>query len=154
MTKEELLKGISSLVEKYEGQGVTITGTWTPDPATGKWKPEDNEGYWFVDSDGKLYTSFWEERIIDTGRYNQGNVFRTEEEALAEAKRRESMAKRHEWRPLTSDRCWIYHLYDEEANDTFWYEKTADLASWYIGNVHKTKEEAEEWGRNYAEYFK
>lgn len=81
-------------------------------------------------------------------------MFPTREEALAEAKRRESMAKRHDWRPEEGQTFWFYDVADGTPTCSSSFRFGQDAALWYIGNVHETKEEAEEWGRKYAEYFK
>lgn len=54
-----------------------------------RWKPIHGEQYWYVGSDGDFYTDIWEGcEDIDGGRYNLGNVFKTEQEAQKELDRR------------------------------------------------------------------
>jgi hypothetical protein len=50
-----------------------------------RWKPEYNEKYWYIRSDGSVEWDKWEVHPTENKRWNSYNVFRTEEEAKAEA---------------------------------------------------------------------
>lgn len=91
---------------------------------------------------------------------------------LAEQKRQESMLKRWKFIPkehCTDDYCRPdgrcgegEHFYMWEPDkkgggkvteESFCGTWIKDVGMWYMGNIHRTKEEAEAWGREYAPYF-
>ena len=45
------------------------------------WKPEYGEGYHYIDGSGSIYSAIWFNIRIDNGRWNLGNVFKTQKEA-------------------------------------------------------------------------
>lgn len=49
-------------------------------------KPKYNDVYWTVECNS-IYCGVWEDKIIDIALYNQGNCFRTEEEAEKSAEK-------------------------------------------------------------------
>lgn len=48
------------------------------------WKPRYDEYYWYIDNVGHLHYSNWYRLLIDTYRFEIGNVFKTKEEAIHE----------------------------------------------------------------------
>lgn len=62
---------------------------------------EENEYYWVIDSFGDVRSILWTNDYIDTGRYNQGNVFKTKEEAEREYDKRELLTRFRQFR----DKC-------------------------------------------------
>lgn len=50
-----------------------------------RWKPKNEECYYFIDDMGTIITSIWSKYVDrkDNLRYEFGNCFRTQEEALA-----------------------------------------------------------------------
>ncbi len=50
-----------------------------------RWKPKAQESYWFISGTGDASHTYWDEFGLDEKRWNAYNVFRTEEEAKAEA---------------------------------------------------------------------
>lgn len=54
--------------------------------------------YFFIDEEGIVDKSRWDNRNIDINRFLQGNIFKTKEEAKLESKRRTLLAKFREFR--------------------------------------------------------
>lgn len=54
--------------------------------------------YFFIDEEGVVGKSRWDNRNIDINRFSQGNIFKTKEEAKLESKRRALLAKFREFR--------------------------------------------------------
>ena len=54
--------------------------------------------YFFVDEEGVVGKSRWDNRNIDINRFSQGNIFKTKEEAKLESKRRALLSKFREFR--------------------------------------------------------
>lgn len=42
------------------------------------WKPECGERYHYIDGSGSIYSTIWFNTRIDNGRWNLGNVFKTQ----------------------------------------------------------------------------
>lgn len=62
---------------------------------------EEDELYWVIDSFGDVRSIPWTNHSIDTGRYSQGNVFKTKEEAEHEYDKRELLTRFRQFR----DKC-------------------------------------------------
>lgn len=62
---------------------------------------EYGENYYFIYPDGEALSFTWRNSNMDTGMYNQNNVFKTRREAHFESKRRALITKIHRFR----DRC-------------------------------------------------
>lgn len=115
----------------------------------GRWVPESQNLYYSVLANGSVSREKWNDGSDDDARYQIGNVYRTEQEAQDEVKRRESIAKA--WWPEFGEPCWMWRSYSgvlkiDEYIDAF----TADC---YIGACHKTKEACEQWGKEYGHLF-
>ena len=54
--------------------------------------------YFFIDEEGVVGKSRWDNRNIDINRFLQGNIFKTKEEAKLESKRRTLLAKFRKFR--------------------------------------------------------
>ena len=54
--------------------------------------------YFFIDEEGKVCESKWDNWDMDINRFSQGNIFNTKEEAELESKRRTLIAKFREFR--------------------------------------------------------
>ena len=59
---------------------------------------EHRDKYFFVDEEGVVTVSHWDNWDIDINRFSQGNIFKTKEEANLESKRRTLLAKFREFR--------------------------------------------------------
>lgn len=57
-----------------------------------------DDKYFFIDGEGKVDRSQWDNMDIDINRFSQGNIFKTEEEAYLESERRTLLAKFREFR--------------------------------------------------------
>ena len=57
-----------------------------------------DDKYFFIDGEGTVGRSRWDNMGIDINRFSQGNIFKTEEEAYLESKRRILLAKFREFR--------------------------------------------------------
>lgn len=110
-------------------------------------QPKEGKHYWYVD---KICGMICECIADDSdGRHN---VFSTKEAAEYEKLRQESMGKR--WKPQTNEQYFYYIFRNSEADYNTWTNYETDLRRYFIGNVHKTKEEAEEWGKKYGEAWR
>lgn len=69
-----------------------------------------------------------------------------------ELKRRESMARRFDFIPKNGEDFFIKAA-DGEVYPQRWVGSEDHIALWHIGNIHRTKEAAEAWGKEYAQYF-
>ena len=54
--------------------------------------------YFFIDEEGVIGKSRWDNRNIDINRFSQGNIFKTKEEAKLESKRRALLQKFRKFR--------------------------------------------------------
>lgn len=76
------------------------------------WKPGMGETYWDIDSYGQVSRSVWKEDDPDVGAWAIGNVYRTEQEAIAahdkqvmQTTLRRRIAELNDgWEPVWSDR--------------------------------------------------
>lgn len=57
-----------------------------------------DDKYFFIDGEGKVGRSRWDNMDIDINRFSQGNIFKTKEEANLESNRRTLLAKFREFR--------------------------------------------------------
>lgn len=57
-----------------------------------------DDKYFFIDEEGTVGRSRWDNMGIDINRFSQGNIFKTEEEAYLESERRILLAKFREFR--------------------------------------------------------
>lgn len=57
-----------------------------------------DDKYFFIDGEGTVGRSRWDNMDIDINRFSQGNIFKTEEEAYLESERRILLAKFREFR--------------------------------------------------------
>lgn len=57
-----------------------------------------DDKYFFIDGEGAVGRSQWDNMDIDINRFSQGNIFKTEEEASLESNRRTLLAKFREFR--------------------------------------------------------
>jgi len=109
-------------------------------------EPKENETYWYIDYDGDLIWSI----ACDSQVTN--NVFRTKKAAEYEKLRQESMSKR--WKPDFEDAYYYYHFNHNCVFNPEWKENMDDIHNYLIGNVHRTKKEAEQWADKYSEAWR
>jgi len=141
-------KGTSVDMYPWQIEGNECWEEVTAQPAK-RWQPDESGLFYAVCSDGSISMERWGRHSgFDVSCYKLGNVFRTEQEAQEEVKRRESIA--NAWWPergctfyrWSFDGETLYELYND------WF--TADA---YIGACHPTKEACEAWAKEYAHLF-
>ena len=84
---------------------------------------QENEKYWYVDEKGKVYGLKWDNKDFDPPRYDQGHIFKTEQEAKRERDKRVLLTRfrqfrdkcNGEWKPETYD-CKFFISYDGSKN--------------------------------------
>lgn len=78
---------------------------------------EENEQYWLVGENGGIENNRWNDMSYDKRRYNQGNVFKTEQEAVQERDKRAFLTRfrqfrdkcNGDWKPERNDeKHWFY----------------------------------------------
>jgi hypothetical protein len=119
-----------------------------------RFKPESGERYWCVKTNGDVGYYDWDDNWHDVSQsfdvcaFKIGNIFKTKKEAEMRKLRLESMANR--WRPEKYGTYYHYDFQDGLVRETT-YCDGFDMLQFFIGNTHKTKEEAKDWGKKYAE---
>ena len=89
-----------------------------------QWVPEIREYYWFVSDAVFTNSSKWENDSIDNYRLLMNNVFKTEEEALAQRdfniekakliKEIEDSSDKIDWRDDEQNKYYLYYSYDSK----------------------------------------
>lgn len=85
---KELMKEIETLKQKEKAEEF-------------EYPFEDKEEYWLVDVKGKINHIPWTDVEFDTKRYEQGHIFKTEQEAIRERDKRTLMTRFRQFR----DKC-------------------------------------------------
>lgn len=78
MNKQEIKDKIEKMENEIKNLKDEINKQEEPER---RWKPKMGRIYWFIDSDGSIFYSYWDDAIIDNSRYKLGNIFKTQEEA-------------------------------------------------------------------------
>jgi len=118
-------------------------------------KPEMDEEYRSIYSCRTMYRDVWIDSQIDNRRLVMGNYFwgeNAKQEAEAHKMRLMSMAERGEM-PEEEKLFWSWDFLDECGFGSPFVTGSFDLANYWIGNCHKTEEEAEAWYKKYGKYF-
>lgn len=84
---------------------------------------EEDEQFWILFQDGDINYDTWKNYEIDTKRYDQGNIFKTKQEAIRERDKRVLLTRfrqfrdkcNGEWKPETYD-CKFFISYDGSKN--------------------------------------
>lgn len=113
------------------------------------WKPEEMEDYHIVNPTGGIGLITWLNSGNDKGCLEMGNVFKTKEEAEKYKLRLQSMA----YKPfLPKDGEWYWYSASSSFSDDSWDSFDANwsggsfgMATYLLGRIRRTKEEAEEW---------
>lgn len=118
MTNKELEQKIKEL----ENQLTELKNAKVEDKV---WKPENEEKYWFVLYDGDVYWDWWRDDDYDIFQYEQGNCFKTKEEAEEHLKKLTIQGK--------------FKTYVREHSDKLdWENEKQD--KWYVYYISKTGE--------------
>jgi len=138
MNKEQALKKIEELKKFIENE-----------EKQERFMPEVGGNYYGVYADGGIINT---ETSFDKGSYKMGNMFKTKEQAKLHKLRLESMANK--WLPENEGVYFCYDFADdsdiEPYRDYFDVTALSDIANYHMGNCHKTKEDAEAWGKKYS----
>jgi len=115
--------------------------------------PEKLEMYWYIDGLGEISNdnNYLNDIYSHENAIKQG-VFCTEKSAKYEALRRESMSKRY--KPEYEEEYFYYRFTERDINNVEWRKDIVDIPNFFIGNVHRTKKEAEQWAYKYAEAWR
>lgn len=107
------------------------------------------EEYYFIDNDGKIIESAWTNHNLDTCRYEQGNIFKTEKEALRERDKRTLLTRFRQfrdkcnggWKPTINEKkYYIFFNFEEHKFKIDWFRRIGIFES--LG-VFKNKEDCD-----------
>ena len=113
---------------------------------------EDNQRYWSLNVWGDINSVKWENKSFDTEQYDQGHVFKTEQEAIRERDKRTLMTRFRQFR----DKCngeWKadfkahnidkYALFFNRHHDAFFVEASATFNHFNLFGYFKNEKDAE-----------
>ena len=112
----ELLKEIETLKQKEKAEKF-------------EYLFKENEPYEVIIEDGRIVTSCWTNHNMDCERYEQGNVFKTKEEAIRERDKRVLLTRFRQFR----DKCngnWNAKTYDSQYYIIFDSTENTIETSW------------------------
>nr|DAY28661.1 MAG TPA: GCN4-pII/Tumor necrosis factor ligand superfamily, Glucocorticoid-Induced TNF Receptor Ligand.95A [Caudoviricetes sp.] len=107
------------------------------------------EQYCFIDNDGKIIESAWTNHNLDICRYEQGNIFKTEKEALRERDKRTLLTRfrqfrdkcNRDWKPTINEKkYYIFFNFEEHKFKVDWFRQIGIFES--LG-VFKNKEDCD-----------
>ena len=90
---------------------------------------KENEPYEVIIEDGRIVTSCWTNHNMDCERYEQGNVFKTRDEAIRERDKRALLTRFRQFR----DKCngnWNVKTYDSQYYIIFDSTENTIESSW------------------------
>ena len=109
-------------------------------------QPKEGEEYWYVDR----YGDICQNKACDScGRHN---VFRAKEAAEYEKLRQQSVSNR--WKPKNNEAYFMYDFETKNFRNYTYQDSPVHQYLYFIGNIHKTKEEALQWGKMYEEAWR
>lgn len=91
---------------------------------------EYEEKYWMVYHDGDVSYSTWTDHEADVKRYDQGNMFKTKQEAECERDKRALLTRFRQFRDKCND-GWIPELYDSKYYIYFNLKNKELEIKWY-----------------------
>lgn len=107
------------------------------------------EKYYFIDNDSKIIESAWTNHNLDICRYEQGNIFKTEKEALRERDKRTLLTRfrqfrdkcNRDWKPTINEKkYYIFFNFEEHKFKVDWFRQIGIFES--LG-VFKNKEDCD-----------
>ena len=105
--------------------------------------------HWYVTTTGYILSDRWIGSEEDNDCLRMGHIFKTKKAAEMHKLRLESMAKR-----TTLNKRDTYYKYSFTTQDiirsTWGGSSDYDFTNYFIGNAHKTAEDALEWGEKYG----
>lgn len=149
---EQTIKSLTELVDSLDSLIKQLEAEAKAEDESGKsnerWKPKIGEDYFILNRDGEINKWRYISHSSDDYAYQTGNCFKTQKEAELHKLRLESMANR--WRPEKGEK---FYYYCGSAVQIRPYKHTCDYESYWIGNCHKTEEDARKWCKKYGEAF-
>lgn len=115
---KELMKEIETLKQKQKEKAEEFEYTF-----------KENEPYEVIIEDGRIVTSCWTNHNKDCERYEQGNVFKTRDEAIRERDKRALLTRFRQFR----DKCngnWNAKTYDSQYYIIFDSTENTIESSW------------------------
>lgn len=121
------------------------------------------DAYWLIQSDGKVASSFWLNRILDEARFEYGNTFSTEQAAELEAKRRNLLTRfrafrdecNGDWKPdwSSQDKKWEIDC-DYQGLKPLWINKVNGFSTFgHFENEEDCKRAIKLFGDEIKELF-
>ena len=107
------------------------------------------EKYYFIDNDSKIIESAWTNHNLDICRYEQGNIFKTEKEALRERDKRTLLTRfrqfrdkcNRDWKPTINEKkYYIFFNFEEHKFKVDWFRQIGIFESL---SVFKNKEDCD-----------
>lgn len=93
---------------------------------------KENEPYEVIIEDGRIVTSCWTNHNMDCERYEQGNVFKTRDEAIRERDKRALLTRFNQfrdkcngdWKPTINEKkYYIFFNFEEQKFKIDWFFK-------------------------------
>ena len=93
---------------------------------------KENEPYEVIIEDGRIVTSCWTNHNMDCERYEQGNVFKTRDEAIRERDKRALLTRfrqfrdkcNGDWKPTINEKkYYIFFNFEEQKFKIDWFFK-------------------------------
>ena len=126
-------------------------------PETKRWKPSVGEKLWYVDDWGDIDWYYWADTKSGNWHYNQGNCFKTKEEAdeykkylEAYARIKQSSSFEPDWKDEYQDKWAIYYSYIAKELDF----SRSTYCQYPVPAYYATEEEAELAIKDYGEDYK
>lgn len=116
-----------------------------------QWPPVKDQEVWIVNSYGNIYRCEYTDDSFDRNSLKLGLCFLTKK--AAERRLLQLKASANTWMPKDGESYWFWSTNNNGPDTYNWRSDTLDLASYYTGNVHRTKEEALAWYKEYKDLF-
>ena len=131
MIAEEMIKELEKL-----GYEITITKKLNK-----VWKPKYGDTYYYLNSYGKIDECTWDNHSIDTGRYDMGNCYPTEEQAEFALEKHKIMVQ-------------LKRFAEENNNPIDWNNEGQDKYTFYYDHLtEKIAIEEKIWCQHYTFWF-
>ena len=107
---------------------------------------KENEKYWSVNTFGEVDSFTWIQNGFDTTRYNQGNAFKTQQEAIRERDRRALLTRfrqfrdkcNGDWKPQLRELKYYIFLNCTDFNCSVSYDTVCNAFNLFGYFKHKT----------------
>lgn len=132
-----------------------------------RWKPEEEDKYFYVDCNGYVIDDYYRDFPDDLWRYNQRNVWKTKEEALAYKSYLEAVAKikdsatlQPDWGDISQAKYFVFYYHEDQQlvysfdtdgqSTSYAYYETREEVQQAIKTLKKEYELVFEWERNHG----